>query len=92
MSPLGSIFQSGCPRRRKFISGYAEGHDMLYKHDSLGGKKADRCESTVIERVAVVLRVPFLLMLYIDTLVCVYLQMKTKLSCPLLTNRIVIVC
>lgn len=40
MSPLGSIFQSGCPRHRKFISGYAEGHDMLYKHDSLGGKKS----------------------------------------------------
>lgn len=33
-SPLGSMFQSGCPLHRKFISGYAEGHDMLYKHGS----------------------------------------------------------
>lgn len=34
MSPLGSLFQCGRPQHRKFISGYAEGHGMLYKHDS----------------------------------------------------------
>lgn len=41
--------QSGCPQHWKFISGYAEGHDMLYKH---AHRKAHRFESTFIERVS----------------------------------------
>lgn len=69
-SPLGSIFQSGCPQHRKFISGYAEGRDMLYKHDSLGKKKPSTLSQHLLKESAVVLRDPFLLMLYIDTLVC----------------------
>lgn len=76
--PLGGALQSGCPQHRKFISGYAEGRDTLYKHDSLGGKCPAALSQHLSKESAVVLRDPFLLMLYIDTLTCVYLQMMTK--------------
>ena len=65
----GSIFQSGCPQHWKFISGYAEGHDILYKHDSLE-KKPTAMSQHLLKESAVVLHDPFLSMLYIDALVC----------------------
>ncbi len=50
---------------------------MLFKHDGIE-KTPTAVSQHLLKESAVVLHDPFLLMLYIDTLVCVYLQMETK--------------
>ncbi len=90
MSLLGIMLQSGCSRHRKFISGYAEGHDMLYKHDSLGKKKFPSALSQhLLKESAGVLHDPFLLMLHIDTLLCVFTHRWRQGKLSLLANQIV---
>lgn len=51
-SSLGGIYKSDCVQYWKFISGSAEGHVALYKHDSLEKKRNSNTKSTIIERLS----------------------------------------
>lgn len=79
-STPGSSFQIDSPQHWKFISGYAEGRDTLRKHAGLE-KKPTALSQHLLKESAVVLCDPFLLMLYIDTLVCL-LADEDKVNCP----------